>query len=152
MKNFKPDKILKRKKEEWLKLGGKLVTRIIEDAEKGISQEPEGSSFPAYTESYAIKKAAGKVLSVGADRQVSPPNLRLTGAMLGSISPQKATRDSVELIYREAEKVEGNAKKKRNVYGLNDKNWEFARGYINDIIENKITKFNRKKVVIEIDI
>ena len=159
MKNFRPDKLVQQRRSDWLKLGGKLATTIKQDAEKGISQDPDGKPFPPYKESYAIKKAAGKASPVGADRQISPPNLRLTGTMLGSISPQKATKDSVEIIYRDGLKVLGNAnpparlkKGKRNIFGLNDKNWGLARDFIDDEIDQKILKFNRKKVFFDIKV
>ena len=159
MKNFRPDKLVQQRRSAWLKLGGKLATTIKQDAEKGISQDPDGKPFPPYKESYAIKKAAGKASPVGADRQISPPNLILTGTMLGSISPQKATKDSVEIIYREGLKVLGNAnpparlkKGKRNIFGLNNKNWGHARDFIDDEIEQKILKFNRKKVFFDIKV
>jgi len=161
MKNFKPEKVIKHKKSEWLKLGGKLVTRIVLDADKGISQDPNGKKFPPYKESYAIKKKAGKATpkGVSSSRQINPPNLRASGKMLGSISAKRATKDSVEIHYREGEKVQGNAnpparlkKKKRNIYGLNDNNWEFAKDYINEIIDKKITKFNKKKVILEVKV
>jgi len=159
MKNFRPDKLVQQRRSDWLRLGGKLATTIKQDAEKGISQDPDGKPFPPYKESYAIKKAAGKASPVGADRQISPPNLRLTGTMLGSISPQKATKDSVEIIYRDGLKVLGNAnpparlkKGKRNIFGLNDKNWGHARDFIDDEIDQKILKFNRKKVFFDIKV
>ena len=57
MKNFKPQKVLQHKRSEWLKLGGKLVTRIIEDADKGISQDFDGKLFPFYKDTYAIKRS-----------------------------------------------------------------------------------------------
>ena len=183
MKNFKPQKIIQHKRSEWLKLGGKLVTRIIEDADKGISQDSDGKPFPPYSkrnadvgwrtiktkggfkrifiDSYHNLKKSGKAApkGVSSSRQVSPPNLRLTGTMLGSISPKRATTKSVEIHYREGEKVQGNAnppsrlkKGKRNIYGLNDKNWDFAKDYIDSIIDEKITKFNRKKVILEVKI
>lgn len=159
MKNFKPDKIVQQRKKDWLILGGKLATRIKLDAQKGISQDPDGKPFPPYKKSYADLKKVGRATPKGvrSDRQVSPPNLRATGNMLGSISPLRATKDSVTIVFREGEKVLGNAnpparfkKKKRNIYGLNDDNWEFAKKYINDIIDNRIVKFSRKKIVIEI--
>ena len=161
MKNFRPDKLVQQRRSAWLKLGGKLATTIKQDAEKGISQDPDGKPFPPYKESYAIKKAAGKATPKGvrSDRQVSPPNLRATGNMLGSISPQKATKDSVEIIYREGLKVLGNAnpparlkKGKRNIFGLNNKNWGLARDFIDDEIDQKILKFNRKKVFFDIKV
>ncbi len=161
MKNFKPDKLVQQRRSAWLKLGGKLATAIKEDAQKGISQDPDGKPFPPYKESYAIKKAAGKATpkGVSSSRQVSPPNLRASGEMLGSMSPQKATKDSVEIIYRDGLKVLGNAnpparlkKGKRNIFGLNNKNWGHARDFIDDEIDQKILKFNRKKVFFDIKV
>lgn len=159
MKNFKPKEILKLKKSQWTILGGKLVTRILEDTNKGVSQNLDSKLFPPYKKSYAILKAAGKATPSGisSDRQTSPSNLRASGKMLGSITPKKATKQSVEIHYREGEIVQGNAnpparlnKGKRNIYGLNNNNWEFARDYINNIIDGNITKFYRKKVILEV--
>jgi len=163
MKNFKPDKLVQQRRSDWLKLGGKLVTRIIDDSDNGISQDGSGSSrdFESYSYDYAIKKAAGKATpkGVSSSRQVSPPNLRASGEMLNSIKAQKATTDSVEINYRSGLKVLGNAnpptktnKPRRNIYGLNDKNWEFARDFIDDEIDQKILKFNRKKVFFDIKV
>jgi len=161
MKNFKPEKIIKHKKSEWLKLGGKLVTRIILDADKGISQDPDGKKFPPYKESYAIKKKAGKATpkGVSSSRQINPPNLRASGKMLNSISARRATKDSVEIHYREGEKVQGNAnpparfkKKKRNIYGLNDNNWEFVADFFDNRIDERIVKFNKKDIILEVKI
>ena len=163
MKNFKPDKLVQQRRSDWLKLGGKLVTRIVEDSDSGISQDGSGSSrdFEAYSYDYAIKKKAGKDTpkGVSSSRQVSPPNLRASGEMLNSIKAQKATTDSVEIIYRSGLKVLGNAnppqqtnKPRRNIYGLNDKNWEFARDFIDDEIDQKILKFNLKKVFFDIKV
>ena len=45
MKNFKPDKLVQQRSSNWLKLGGKLVTRIVEDSDNGISQDPDGRAF-----------------------------------------------------------------------------------------------------------
>jgi hypothetical protein len=71
----------------------------------------------------------------------------------------KPTKDSVEIIYREGLKVLGNAnpptrlkKGKRNIFGLNDKNWGLARDFIDDEIDQKILKFNRKKVFFDIKV
>ena len=121
--------IAKVKKEKWAKLGGKLVTRIIEDAGKGISQDGDGDKFPPYrSKKYKELKKAGKLVKgVGISRQVNPPDLRLTGTMLGSLKVQRATTESVEINYRDGEKVIGHSKKrgnkpKRNIYGLNNKN------------------------------
>ena len=183
MKNFKPDKLVQQRSSAWLKLGGKLVTRIVEDSDSGISQDPSGKPFPPYSkrnadvgwrtiktkkgvkrifiDSYYNLKKAGKATpkGVSSSRQVSPPNLRASGEMLNSIKAQKATTDSVEIIYRSGLKVLGNAnppqqtnKPRRNIYGLNDKNWEFARDFIDDEIDQKILKFNLKKVFFDIKV
>jgi hypothetical protein len=161
MKNFKPDKLVQQRRSDWLKLGGKLVTRIVGDSDKGISQDPDGRAFEKYSNDYSILKKAGKATpkGVSSSRQVSPPNLRASGEMLNSIKAQKATTDSVEIVYRSGLKVLGNAnppaktkKPRRNIYGLNDKNWEFARNFIDDEIDQRILKFNLKKVFFDIKV
>ena len=50
--------IAKIKKSKWLELGGKLVTRIVEDADNGISQDGSGNSrdFASYSPEYVFKK------------------------------------------------------------------------------------------------
>ena len=113
---MKPKDIMPFEKRKWLELGGKLVTRILEDTEKGISQDGAGTKFPKYSKSYAEKKKIGKAGPKGPskNKQTSPPNLRLTGVMLNSLKAQKPTSSSVELNYREGLKFEGNAKRKRN--------------------------------------
>ena len=155
---MKVTSITKFKKRQWAILGETLATKIVQDAEKGISQEGCGKSrdFKEYSYGYAKKKAAGKVIKgAGADRQVSPPNLRLTGEMLGSIKAQKATTDSVEINFRSGLKVIGHSKKrgkkpKRNIYGLNDKNQQYVKDYISNEIDDRIVKFNKKDIVFDI--
>ena len=158
---MKPGEITNIKKSKWALLGGKLVTRIVEDADKGISQDPDGNKFPPYKKSYADKKKAGKATPKGVrtNRKVQPANLRLTGEMLNSIKAQKPTNDSVEINYRSGLKAQGNAnppkrlkKKRRNIIGLNDKNWEFAKDFIEKEIDDRIIKFYKKKITIDIDI
>ena len=161
VKHFEPEKIIKGVRADWLKLGGKLATRIVTDSDKGISQDPTGKPFKKYSKEYAILKKAGKATpkGVSSSRQVSPPNLRASGEMLNSIKAQKATKDSVEINYRSGLKVLGNAnppkrlnKPRRNIYGLNDANWEFARDFIDAEIDGRILKFYRKKVFFNIEI
>ena len=161
MKKFRPDKLIQQRSSDWLRLGGKLVTRIIRDSDDGISQDPDGKPFKKYSKDYRILKKEGKATpkGVSSSRQVSPPNLRASGEMLNSIKTQRATRDSVEINYRSGLKVLGNAnppgktnKPRRNIYGLNDKNWEFARDFIDKEVDRKILKFNRKKVFFDIKV
>ena len=156
---MKSKDLVKFKKSQWLKLGGKLVTRIVEDADKGISQEPNGDRFPPYSQEYALKKSTGKagLKGPGKDRQTNPPNLRLTSTMLNSLKVQKATTESVEINYRDGEKVIGHSKKrgnkpKRNIYGLNNKNLQFVQDFINDNINDNIKKFNKKDIIIDVKI
>jgi len=146
--------IMPFEKRKWLELGGKLVTRILEDTEKGISQDAAGGKFRKYSEDYENKKKTGKAgpKGVSNNKQVSPPNLRLTGAMLNSLKAQKPTSESVELNYREGLKFEGNAKRKRNVYGLNNNNEEFVKKFFREEIDNRIIKFSKKDIIIDLKI
>ena len=153
---MKPKDVMPFEKRKWLELGGKLVTRILEDTEKGISQDGSGTKFPKYSKSYADKKKVGEAgpKGVSKNKQTSPPNLNLTGAMLNSLKAQKPTSSSVELNYREGLKFEGNAKgkKRRNVYGLNTKNENFVQEFFRDEIDDRIFKFNKKDIVIDLKI
>ena len=149
------------KKSDWLALGGKLATRIVKDAEKGISQDGKGKPFPPYKKSYAIKKATGKATlkGISADRQISPPNLRLTGTMLDSIKAKNPTTESVKILFADGEKVMGNAKpparlkkKRRNIYGLNEPNTAFIQEFIESKYNSKIKRFVAKALEIDIKI
>ncbi len=156
---MKIHKVIEMKKSDWLELGGKLATRIVKDADRGISQDGKGKPFEPYKSSYAIKKAAGKASLKGlsVSRQISPPNLRLTGTMLDSIKAQKPTTESVEILYADGAKVMGNAKpparlkkKRRNIYGLNEKNTAFIQEFMESKYNTKIKKFVAD--IIEFDI
>ena len=153
---MKAEDIVKQKAKDWLILGGKLVTKILEDTDKGISQDGDGTvkDFPRYTTDYALKKVKGIKTKKGVakSRQVSPPNLKLTGIMLNSLKAQRATSNSVELNYRDGLKFEGNAKNGRNVYGLNDKNEAFVKQYFEDIIDDRIIKFSKKDIIIDLNV
>ena len=92
---------------------------------------------------------------VGISRQVNPPDLRLTGEMLNSLKVQKATTESVEVNYRSGLKVIGHSKKrgnkpKRNIYGLNKKNEQFVRDFIEEEIDERIIKFYKKRIIFDI--
>ena len=158
---MKAKDITRLKKSQWQELGGSLARRIVEDADNGISQDGSGQSrdFKEYSFAYAKKKAAGKAgpKGVGKSRQTSPPNLRLTGEMLNSIKAQKATTNSVEINYRSGLKVLGHSKKrgnkpKRNIIGLNEKNQQFVKDFISKEIDDRIIKFNKKKIKFDIKI
>ena len=146
--------LLKTEKNQWLILGGQLVTKILQDTVKGISQDGSGKSkdFPEYSFEYAQRKAQGKATAKGKakSRQTSPPDLRLTGKMLNSIKAQRATNISVEINYRQAKKVEDNAKLKRNIYGLNEKNEKFAQDYFDNIIDKRVIKFAKIDITLKL--
>lgn len=148
--NFKD--LFKTKSDQFLKLGGQLVTKILKDTAKGISQDGKGTTadFPRYSTDYALKKLKGKFKSQKS-KQVVPPNLKLTGQMLGSIRTQKATQESVEINFRQAGKFQGNADKGRNVVGLNDKNFNFAKEFFEKIIDTRLIKFSKKDIIIDIN-
>ena len=151
-------KIMEMQSKDWLHLGGKLAKAIVEDSDNGISQDGKGEKFKAYKPSYAKKKLMGagpKGISVS--RQISPPNLRLTGTMLDSIKAQNPTRESVEILFADGLKVMGNAKPpsrlkkpRRNIYGLNEKNTQSIQDFIESKYNSKIKKFVAE--IIEFDI
>ncbi len=173
--------VVKTTSRDWKILGGKLATRIVKDAEKGISQDEDGKKFPPYSkrnanvgfrvigkgqkrrtiyiDSYENKKknrrAAPK--GVSADAQISPPNLRLTGKMLDSIKAQRPKPTSVEILFADGEKVIGHSKKrgnkaKRNIYGLNENNQQFVEDYLAKKIEDNILRYVAKDIIIDMDI
>jgi len=152
-------KIMEMQSKDWLHLGGKLATAIVKDADSGISQDGKGEKFPKYKKSYSDLKKAGKASPTGISdsRQVSPPNLRLTGTMLDSIKAQNPTRESVEILFADGLKVMGNAKPparfkkpRRNIYGLNEKNTQSIQDFIESKYNSKIKKFVAE--IIEFDI
>ncbi len=151
--------------KDWKILGGKLATRIVLDADNGISQDGKGTSrdFKSYDFKYAKAKSMGKVTlpkelkGTGTDRQVNPPNLRLTGTMLDSIKAQRPTKTSVEILFADGFKVIGHSKRrgvrpKRNIYGLNDKNQQFIEDYFSKKLDSNIKKFTLKDINIELNI
>ena len=157
--------VVKTNVKDWKIIGGKLATRIVLDADKGISQDGKGTSrdFESYDFKYAKAKATATVKlpkqlkSISTDRQVSPPNLRLTGTMLDSIKSQRPTKTSVEILYADGLKVQGHMKKrgnrpKRNIFGLNDKNQKFIEDYLSKKIEDNIFKFSAKDIEIILNI
>ena len=141
--------ILKLPKSLWAKVGGQTATRIVKDADKGKGYKKD---FKAYTPEYAKLKAAGKAgpKGPGKSRQVSPPNLRLTGVMLGSISAQKPKETGVDIVYRDGIKVEWNAEMGRDIYGISDKNTEKITDELSDFIGKQIGKYAKDSITVTI--
>jgi len=152
---MKAQDILTIPRKIWATIGGKTVTRIVKDSDKGFgTNENTGKrqKFPGYTSSYSIKKSEGKAgpKGVSKSRQVNPPNLRLTGTMLNSIKADKATNVGVDIIYRDGLKVKGNADKGRNIFGVNDVNEKKIVKELSDYINRNSQKYASKKVSIKI--
>lgn len=162
--------IVKFPKSLWAKVGGKTATNIVKDADKGKgykkdfpaykTHEPfwfakklaNGKTIRIYAEDYPTRKAAGKAgpKGVSTNRQTSPPNLRLTGTMLNSISAQRPKETGVDIVYRDGIKVEHNAKMGRDIYGISDKNTEKITDELSDFIGKQIGKYAKDSITVTI--
>ena len=139
-------------KSIWEKIGGRTATRIVKDAKSGIGSD--GKKFKKqYTTQYAIRKKTGKASPKGvsqASRRISYPDLTLTGAMLNSIKARKATKTGVEIEFRDGLKVQGNAKNKRDIYGVSPKNEDLIIKDLGVHLGKQIDKY--AKIPIEIKV
>ena len=151
---MKAEDILKLPSSLWAKIGGKAATKIVEDSDEGFGTSETGKryKFKGYTSKYAAKKAAGKAgaKGVSASKQTSPPNLRLSGQMLGSISAQKPTNVGVDIVFRDGLKVKGNADNGRNIFGINDQNQKEIIKNISDYVGKNVKKYASKQINITI--
>ena len=138
----------------WKKIGGQTATRIVKGSDAGFGIDASGKKkkHKPYSTKYKILKTAGKAApkGVSASRQVSPPNLRLTGVMLNSISAQNATKNGVEIIFRDGLKVEGNAKRGRDIYGISDTNENILLNDLSKHIKKNLNKYVKKSIEIKI--
>lgn len=152
---MKAQDILNLPRSVWAKIGGKAATKIVNDSDKGYGTR-EGTNkrykFKAYTTQYASRKSAGKAgpKGVGTGKQTSPPNLRLTGTMLGSISAQKPTNIGVDIVFRDGLKVKGNADNGRNIFGLNSENEDQILKNLSDVVGKNVNKYAKKPINITI--
>ena len=154
---MKAQDMLQLPRSLWAKVGGKAATKIVKDSDKGFGTNEVGKKykFKGYTAEYASKKAAGKAgpKGVSTSKQTSPPNLRLTGTMLNSISAQKATNVGVDIVFRDGLKVKGNAENKRakrNIFGVNDQNEDEIVKNLSDFIGKNVKKYARKPINITV--
>ena len=109
---MKANEIVNLPRSLWAKVGGKAATKIVKDSDKGFgTKDGKRYKFDSYTAKYYALKEKGKAGAKGVSksRQVNPPNLRLTGIMLNSISAQKPTNVGVDIVFRDGLKVKGNA-------------------------------------------
>ena len=152
---MKAQDILNLPRSVWAKIGGEAATKIVKDSDKGYGTR-EGTNkrykFKAYTTQYASRKSAGKAgpKGVGTSKQTSPPNLRLTGTMLGSISAQKPTNIGVDIVFRDGLKVKGNADNGRNIFGLNSENEDQILKNLSDVVGKNVNKYAKKPINITI--
>jgi len=160
-------------KSIWEKIGGRTATRIVKDAGNGIGAD--GKRFQKYTSKYAAAKMKGfkdtqvsfttrsgqhvnfiahnppeSLRGVSLNRKISPPNLRLTGVMLNSIKSRKATKTGVEIEFRDGLKVQGNAKNKRDIYGVSPKNEDLIMKDLGVYLGKQVDKY--AKIPIEIKV
>ena len=172
---MKAHDILNLPRSVWKRVGGKAATKIVKDSDKGYGTDANGRryKFPEYkthspfwftktlkkgtkkrifAEDYPTRKAAGRAgpKGVSTSKQTSPPNLRLTGTMLGSISAQKATNVGVDIVFREGLKVKGNADRGRNIFGINDQNENEIVKNLSDFIGKNVKKYARKPINITV--
>jgi hypothetical protein len=143
----------------WAKIGGRIATKIVTDSDAGFGISTSGKSVlgkkkkhKPYSAKYKILKAAGKAgpKNVSTDRQVSPPNLRLTNVMLGSIKAQKPTQTGVDVVFRDGMKVEYNARMGRDIYGISKDNEKRITNELSDFIGKQIGKYARDSINITI--
>ena len=141
----------------WARVGGRAATKIVKDADKGIgTRESSNKRYKfntvPYSTKYAIRKAAGKAApkGVSTSKQTNPPNLRLTGQMLNSISAQKPTNVGVDIVFRDGLKVKGNADMGRNIFGINQQNEKEIVKNLSDYIGKNVKKYARKPINIVI--
>ena len=152
---MKAQDILNLPRSVWAKIGGRAATKIVKDSDKGYGTR-EGTNkrykFKAYTTQYASRKSAGKAgpKGVGTGKQTSPPNLRLTGTMLGSISAQKPTNIGVDIVFRDGLKVKGNADNGRNIFGVNSENEDQILKNLSDVVGKNVNKYAKKPINITI--
>lgn len=152
---MKAQDILNLPRSVWAKIGGEAATKIVKDSDKGYGTR-EGTNkrykFKAYTTQYASRKSAGKAgpKGVGTGKQTSPPNLRLTGTMLGSISAQKPTNIGVDIVFRDGLKVKGNADNGRNIFGLNSENEDQILKNLSNVVGKNVNKYAKKPINITI--
>jgi len=160
-------------KSIWEKIGGKTATRIIKDAGKGIGAD--GKSFPKYSAKYAAAKMKGfkdtqvsfttrsgkhvnfiahnppeSLRGIPLNKQINPPNLKLTGVMLNSIKSRKATKTGVEIEFRDGLKVQGNAKNKRDIYGVSPKNEDLIMKDLGVYLGKQIDKYAKIPINIKV--
>ena len=154
---MKAQDILNIPRSIWAKVGGRAATKIVKDADRGIgTRESSNKRYKfntvPYSTEYATRKAAGKAASKGVStsKQTNPPNLRLTGQMLNSISAQKPTNVGVDIVFRDGLKVKGNADMGRNIFGINDQNEKEIVKNLSDYIGKNVKRYARKPINIVI--
>ena len=153
-------------------IGESSLTSIKRDAEIGVGQD--NRKFPRYKAKYADAKSKGfknyqvsftakgkavnftakrrpkKLRGISLNRQVSPPNLVLTGAMQRTMRVGKATEKSVTIIYPYGTRVSGNADRGRDIYGLNEKNLNKAGETLLRFLGINADEYMKEKIVFKV--
>lgn len=80
MSVFKIKEMMRFTPSDLKKFGEDITQTHVKQIKKGI--DADGEEFAGYTDSYRIRKRAGTAANNQASKQVQPPDLTLTGAML----------------------------------------------------------------------
>ena len=147
---MKITKILDMPVSIWKRVGGRATTNIVRGADAG--KDKNDDNFKGYTAEYSERKKRGKASpkGVSVSRQVSPPNLRLTSVMLNSIKAHKPTRTGVEIDFRDAMKVMGNAKEGRDIFGISPSNSNDITEIISEHLGKNISKYAKIPITVKI--
>jgi hypothetical protein len=70
--------------------------------------------------------------------------------MLNSISAQSPTKQGVDIVFRDGLKVEGNAKRGRDIYGLSTTNTDEIEKTLMGHISKNVEKYARESIDIKI--
>ena len=150
----------------WNKVGEYIRGRIKADALKGIMQDgSKGHSYKTGRGNYSysdykkngMKKFGRGPHKVGAgdklkglegrstNKDTSKVNLHLTGDMMRQIS-HKPTKDAVNIIFHQGEKVLGNKKNGYDVFDVRNQNLNGAVKFLSNHLDKNINKYASKPI------
>lgn len=157
------DRAFQLNRQFWRSIAAFGITIIKTRTARGIGITENGDSyrFPEYTEAYADLKSRGfRSLTgeryapyggVSLNRQVHPPNLRLTGDMLGDLKLRAADTSKAIIGWRQetANKVAANERMRRSrrIAGFTKKEIDQMIGLLDKEMINQWNKRTRNVTV-----
>ena len=136
--------------KQWQKIGIGIISRIRADAQKGKSQDDSDPTFAEYSTFYKDLKIQG--LSVdgrATSTQISPPNLKYTGAMLKKITVKNPQKNGVTISFQHGERVLKNIRmENRNIFDIRKKNVDWITNEVLEIFNNNAKKLPSKEKII----